>query len=289
MLPRLSIVLSLLVTGLAFTQEPMPTVTDSAGKELTLKKWKIVAGTRKLSWAEGKPESFEIREVGSTSFKDGIITFVAMSRVQEVTWDYEKETMTVRVAGLEKPLIGTTKYKDINVLTIEAEVDQGKSGVADLRFRGGPIKGGIRGIKFPNAKAPEKMPEAGPAFAFTVPPEAKSKAGPAFHQASGFQALYRTSNTEEKLLPYLMFKKTLKVEIANIGRLTVGAYNAKDHTAECELKQKDGMDLSVSLLASFPIDGKPATLLGFVGTVPAGYRLFPIHTISQFEPVVEKK
>ncbi len=289
MLPRLSIVLSLLVTGLAFTQEPMPTVTDSAGKELTLKKWKIVAGTRKLSWAEGKPESFEIREVGSTSFKDGIITFVAMSRVQEVTWDYEKETMTVRVAGLEKPLIGTTKYKDINVLTIEAEVDQGKSGVADLRFRGGPIKGGIRGIKFPNAKAPEKMPEAGPAFAFTVPPEAKSKAGPAVHQASGFQALYRTSNTEEKLLPYLMFKKTLKVEIANIGRLTVGAYNAKDHTAECELKQKDGMDLSVSLLASFPIDGKPATLLGFVGTVPAGYRLFPIHTISQFEPVVEKK
>ncbi|MSR52834.1 MAG: hypothetical protein EXS09_06035 [Gemmataceae bacterium] len=289
MLPRLSIVLSLLVTGLAFTQEPMPTVTDSAGKELTLKKWKIVAGTRKLSWAEGKPESFEIREVGSTSFKDGIITFVAMSRVQEVTWDYEKETMTVRVAGLEKPLIGTTKYKDINVLTIEAEVDQGKSGVADLRFRGGPIKGGIRGIKFPNAKAPEKMPEAGPAFAFTVPPEAKSKGGPAVYQASGFQALYRTSNTEEKLLPYLMFKKTLKVEIANIGRLTVGAYNAKDHTAECELKQKDGMDLSVSLPASFPIDGKPATLLGFVGTVPAGYRLFPIHTISQFEPVVEKK
>ena len=105
----------------------------------------------------------------------------------------------------------------------------------------------------------------------------------------GIQALYRTSNTEEKLLSYLMFKKTLKVELATISHLSVGTYNAKDHTAECELKQKDGMDLSVTLLATFPIDGKPATLLGFVGTVPAGYRLFPVHTITQFEPAVEKK
>lgn len=289
MRPRLSILLSLLVTAPAFTQDSNPIVTDAAGKELTLKKWKIVAGTRKLTWAEEKPEVFEVRELGSTSFKDGIITLVPMSRVQEVNWDYEKETMTVRVAGLEKPLTGTTKYKDINALTIEAEIDQGNSGVADLRFRGGPNKGGIRGIKFPSAKAPEKMPELGTAFAFTVPPEAKSKAGPAVHQASGIQALYRTGNTEEKLLSYVMFKKTLKVELANIGQLTVGTYNAKDHTAECELKQKDGMDLSVTLLATFPIEGKPATLLGFVGTVPAGYRLFPVHTISQFEPVVEKK
>lgn len=289
MQPRLFLILCLLFNSPAFAQDASPIVIDSSGKELTLKKWKIVAGTRKLPWVEGKPEVFEIRELGSTSFKDGIVTLVSLSRIQEVAWDYEKETMTVRVAGLEKPLIGTTKYKDINVLTIEAEVDQGKSGVADLRFRGGPIKGGIRGIKFPNAKAPERMREPGSVFAFTVPPVAKSKAGPAVYQASGIQALYRTSSTEEKPLSYLMFKKTLKVELANISQLTVGTYNAKDHTAECELKQKDGMDLSVTLLTAFPIDGKPATLLGFLGVVPAGYRLFPIYTISQFNPAVEKK
>lgn len=286
---RLSIVLCVLFCRFVFSQEESPTVTDGAGKEFTLKKWKLVAGTRKLSWVDGKPDSFEFRELGSTSYKEGIVTFIPISRLQEVSWDYEKETVALRVAGLDKPLIGTTKYKDINVLTIEAEIDQGKSGIADVRFRGGPIKGGIRGIKFPNAKAPEQLANAGPAFAFSVPPEAKSKTGPVVHQAIGVQSLYRTGNAEEKLLSYLMFKKTLKVELVDIGQLSIGTYNAKDHTAECELKQKDGMDLSVTLLASFPIDGKPATLLGFVGTVPAGYRLFPVHTITQFEPAAVKK
>jgi hypothetical protein len=278
--------IALLVTpfGVLAADEPGPLITDSTGKELTLKRWKITGGTRMLSWLEGKPEAFEVREVGSTNFKDGIVTLVLMSRVENIVWDYEKETMTVHVAGLEKPLVGSTKFRDINTLSFEADVDQGKSGVASLRFRGGLAKGGIRGVKFSNAKAPPGAKPASGGFAFTVPPEAKSKAAPAVHSANGVQALYRLAPGNEKPLSYLMFKKTLQVELADIKELTVGTYNAKDRTAECELKQKDGSELSVTLLGTIQIDGKPATLEGLIGEVPAGYRLFPIHTVSKFEP-----
>ena len=79
--------------------------------------------------------------------------------------------------------------------------------------------------------APGPVP-AGGVFAFTVPPEAKSKAAPAVHQANGVQALYRLAPGNEKPLSYLMFKKTLQVEIADIAGLAVGAYNAKDRTAD---------------------------------------------------------
>jgi len=281
---RLTAIAVLVLPIIVAADEPNPIITDSAGKELTLKRWKITGGTRKLSWVEGKPEAFEVRELGSTSFKDGITTLVPMSRVESVVWDYEKETMTVGVAGLEKPLVGSTKYREINTLTFEADVDQGKSGVASVRFRGGVAKGGIRGVRFPGAKAPSDAKPTGGAFAFTVPPEGKSKAAPAVHNANGVQALYRLAPGNEKPLSYVVFKKTLQVDLADIKELNVGTYNAKDRTAECELKRKDGSELSVTLLGTIQIDNKPAVLEGLIGAVPAGYRLFPIHTFSRFEP-----
>jgi hypothetical protein len=128
----------------------------------------------------------------------------------------------------------------------------------------------------------------GPAFAFTVPPEGKSKAAPAVHSADLVQALYKFG-VDEKPLSYLTFKKTLKVELATIAKLSVGAYSVKDRTAECELKLKDGSELSVTLMTAIQVDGKPATLVGLMGAVPAGYRVFPVHTFSNCQQVAEHK
>jgi hypothetical protein len=264
-------------------EQKFPVVTDAGGKEVVLKKWKMVGGTRQLGWIAAKPEVFDVREVGSTTFKDGVTTFVPVSRVQGIKYEYDKETCAIQIAGLDKPLTGTTKYKDINVITIEAEVDQGKSGVADLRYRGGVIKGGIKEIKFPDAKAPEAPPAKGELFSFLIVPEAKGKSGVVM-TASNVQALYRFGDGSEKPLSWLMFKKTLKVEIADIRSMHVGDFNVKEKTAECEVQLKDGMQLSVTLLTSVSIDGKPATLVGLLGDVPAGWKLFPVHTFQEFQP-----
>lgn len=261
-----------------------PVVTDQAGKDVTLKKYKIVGGLRKMNWVEGKPEAFEIREFNSTTFKDGILTWVPLSRIESIQYDYRKDvaTMSVKVAGIEKPLAGSTRFKDINAITIEAEIDQGAAGVVDLRFRGGLMDGGIKGVKFPNAKPMEKAPE-GAVFSLVVPPEGKGTAGPTVQTVRNIQALYR-AGAEETPLSYLMFKKTLKVELSNIQKMTVSGYNAKDRTAECELKMKDGTDLSVTLLSVITVDGKTLSLMGLLGDVPAGQRLFPVHTFTEFQP-----
>ncbi len=260
-----------------------PILVDASGKELALKKWKIVSGLHKLGWLEGKPAAFEMREFGSTTFKDGVITWIPFKRVEGIRYDYVKETAYVDVAGLAKPLEGTTKYKDINMITIEAEVDQGTSGVADLRYRGGTLKGGFKSVKFPDVKPFEKQPVKGDLFSFLVVPEGKATTA-TVQSVTNVKPLYRFSDGTEKLIPYLIFKKTLKVDFTNIQSIHVGDHNAKEKTAECEVALKDGMPLSVTLLGQIQIDGKNATFIGFLGEAAAGYKLFPIHTIQQFQP-----
>lgn len=262
---------------------PQPVITDAGGKEVTLKKWKIVGGLRKLGWLPDKIDAFEMREFGSTTYKEGVLTLVPMSRIESIRYEYDKETASVQLAGLEKPLQGTTKYKDINMIAIRAEVDQGASGVADLRFVGGLIKGGFKDVKFPGAKAPDGPPAKGDLFSFLVVPDGKGKTGTVV-TALNVQGLYRFSDGSEKLLPWLMFKKTLKIELSDIQKLNVGEYNLKEKTAECDVVKKDGTQLSVTLLGSVTVDGKTATLVGMLGVVDAGWKLFPIHTFTQFQP-----
>ena len=261
------------------------TVIDAAGKEFALQKWKVTGGVRKLAFLEGdakNTEAFELREIGSTTFREGIVTLVPLRRIEAIEYDYDKQMVSVRVAGLEKPLQGTTKFKDINTITLEAEVDQGNAGVAELRYRGGVPKGGIRAVRFAGPKAPEAPPK-GEVFSLTVPPEGKGQ-NPTVQQVTNLQALYRTGGGVEKRLPYLIFKKTLKVELANVRTMHVGDYDVKARTAECEVELKDGSQLSVTLLTSATIDEKPAALLGLIGEVPAGYKLFPIHTVTDWQP-----
>ena len=270
-----------------------PVLVDAGGKEVVLKKWKITGGTKKVAWLADKPECFVVRELGSTSFVDGVQTFIPIQQVQAIRYDYDKLTATIQVAGLEKPLEGSIRFKDMNSLVLDAEIDQGKSGVADLKYRGGVVKVGYKEVKFPDAKAATAPPAKGDPFSFLIVPEGKGKTPHIVMTASNVQALYRFGDGSEKRLSFLMFKKTLKVELATIEKMHVGVYDVKEKTAECEVRLKDGMQLSVSLLTSVTVDGKTATLIGLAGEVPGGWKLFPIHTISEFQPgelkVEEKK
>jgi hypothetical protein len=124
-------------------------IVDSSGKEIALKKWHISAGTRKLAWLEkdgAAPEALAFRETNSTLFKDGVVTLIPLDRLESLTYDVEKQTVTAKVAGLEQALEGSIRYKEINQITIEAEVDKGDAGIVELKFKGGQLKGGIRSV-----------------------------------------------------------------------------------------------------------------------------------------------
>jgi len=280
--------------------EPL-VVIDGAGKEHKLKAWKITAGTRPLGWlaapqpepadkkepAKGKdrprpatgPEALAFREENSTNFVDGILTLIPLDRIRSIDYDPDTDGVSVTVAtGDTKDgdvvLKGTTKYRGINKLTIEAEVDKGDLGVAEIKFQGGVPKGSIRAVRFP---APKVTAEPAAKQTASILTNDKKDRGP--FRAGDVQALYRLADGSERLLPTLYFKKTLKVDLSKLEKVAA-VEGTKGDATEWVVKFRDGEEHTLSLLHHIP-DEKQAQLEGLVGRVPGGYRLFPINLISE--------
>jgi hypothetical protein len=277
-------------------------VVDAAGKEQKLKAWKFTAGTRRLSWlapaAAGKapepkgadkgedtreavpagPEALEMRAEKEIKYLDGVLTLIPFDRLRSITFDNEQETITAHVAtGTkeedEETVTGSTKYKRINKLVIEAEVDKGDLGVAEVKYLGG-VPRGIQAIRFPAPKPTAAPPAGRPALVISADGDQKTT-----HKVTDLQPLYRLENRSEKLLPTLMFKKTLRLDLGKIQKITAAASEREETSWQVTLK--DGGEETLTLLTSIPLDGKKATLEGFVGRVPAGYKLFPVVSIAE--------
>jgi hypothetical protein len=266
-------------------------VIDNVGKEMKLKTWKLTNGTRRLAWLgaaakeadppKGKPtgpEALEFREENSTTFKEGILTLVPVDRLRELEFDNMKETVKLTAATGPKAedtvtLTGLTKYVGINKITIEAEVDKGELGVAEVKLLGGVPKG-VNVVKFPGTA---KIAAAAEGRGATV--TTKDKSGKATHKVTDFQPLYRAAGGET-LNSLVFFKKTLKIDVAKITKFSI---TESGNESVWSVTLKDGSEESLTLLTTPMLDGKQATLIGFVARVPAGYKLFPPHVLEEVE------
>jgi len=280
-------------------------VIDSAGKEQKLKKWTYVAGTRNLAWlapaekepeppkdkdapAKDKPrekpkpvgpEALEFREETSTVYTDGILTLIPLDRLRSIDYDLEKEAVTVHVANGPKPdddvkLTGLTKFLKINKIIIEAEVDKGDLGVAEIKFLGGVQKGGIKGIRYPAPKMDAAAAAGRPAVVVS-----SDRTGKATHKVTDLQPLYRVGEVREQTAPLLFFKKTLKVDVAKIAKIVTSG--PEDDEKGWQIVMKDGNDENLSLLRKVTLNDKAAELIGLVARVPGGYKFFPTHTVAE--------
>jgi hypothetical protein len=273
-------------------------ILDAAGKEQKLKAWKFTAGTRRLGWLApagekapekapagekdaaprrqppAGPEALELRAEMKVEYVEGVLTLVPLDRLRSLDYDNDKETVTARVAvgGSDELLTGTTKYRRINKLVIEAEVDRGEQGVAEIKFLGG-LPRGIRGVRFPPPKAPAAAPAGRPAVAVSADGETKTT-----HKVSDLLPLYRLADGSERLLPTLLFRKTLKLDVAKIAKIAI---TGNENDASWQVTMKGGGDETLTLLQKIPYEGSQATLVGLVGRVPVGYKLFPVAAISE--------
>jgi hypothetical protein len=276
-----SLILILLLAVPAYADDA--TIVDASGKEIALKKWSFAAGVVKPAWL-GK-DALAFRETNSTTFREGVTTYIPLERLESLIYDADKQTVKAKVAGVEAPLEGWTRYQGINLLVIAAEVDKGAAGVVELKYHGGPGKGGIKSITFTGAK-PGEARKGEPVYV-VIGDGKKPEAPQAVHN---LQALYRADKTE-KLLPTLMFKKTYRLDLGQLRKMTI---HEQDKAFECEVTLKDGTSESLTLLTSIPFDVHTATLEGLLAEVPAGYKLFPVHTIAEInreapKPEKEKK
>jgi hypothetical protein len=304
----LLLLFAVVLTARAADEAPKPAeagtlvVLDPAGKEQKLKTWKFTEGVRRLGWlapaksADGKeppkkkeaakdeaataPEALALRTETTIKYAEGVLTLIPLPQLRSLDYDEEMETVTAKAtAGPDRieTLVGTTKYKRINKLVIEAEVDKGALGVAEVKYLGGYPQG-IRGVRFPAAKTATALPEGRRVLVVSDDGEKKTP-----HKVVDLLPLYRMADGSEKLLPTLMFKKTLRVDVGQIKKIVAAASDAWRVTL------KDGNDETLTLLETATFDGKSAKLLGLVGRMPVGYKLIPTAAVAEITFDAEEK
>jgi hypothetical protein len=266
-------------------------ILDGAGKEIPVKNWKFTAGTRPLAWlADAKSkepvaQALEFRENKSTTFANGILTLVPLSSVKKIDYDHDKKDVraTVLIAGgKEEVLAGTTRFVNINKFHFDGEVPSGVSIQGPLSFQDGFLK--VGGVRFPAPKA-NNEPSGRPA---TLIAQDKEKTA---HKIHDLAVLYKTVKGYQNM-PFLLFQKTVKIDTAQIVKMrNLPAKERKGVTNDFEVSMRDGSTQGLTLLEKTTLDEEPATLVGLIGKVPVGYKLFPAHTIAElrFEPAKEKE
>jgi hypothetical protein len=276
-------------------------VVDAAGKEQKIRSWKFTAGTKRLAWlapasksppkesddskpaekpkpTPAGPEALVIREGSKFALEEGVLTFIPLERLRAVEFDTEEKTMTAKVAVSAKPeddlsLTGTTKYARINKLALEADVDKGEDGVASIALQGGGLRNGIKAVRFPAPKASPPAKAGRNAVVETADKDEKQS-----HKVTDLLALYRLADGTEKLLPTLMFKKTLKVDLTKAKKIVGSTEESDDVVWQVTAKDEE---LSLTLMEAMPLDGKSAKLLGLLGRAPAGFKFFPVRSITE--------
>jgi hypothetical protein len=79
-----------------------------------------------------------------------------------------------------------------------------------------------------------------------------------------------------------MFRKTLKLDVNKLKGLKP-ADSDQENGKSWHVTPKEGDEETLSLLTTVPLDGRAADLEGLLGRVPAGYKLFPLHTVAEVQ------
>jgi hypothetical protein len=260
-------------------------VPPTGGKEVRLVDWRFTNGTRLFSLTDATPvkpnakmppleEYLEFREEKSTTFANGILTLIPLSSMRKMNYDRKNKTVAVSVLhdSGEAVLIGTTRFVGINKVTLEANAILDGLGAATVKFHGG-LEMGLRSIIFPDPKA------AAPAKGAVTTIIAEDTEGTK-HVACDLQPLYK-SDGQYRVLPYLMFNKTVRINLDKIAAMrSIASVEKNKISSNFEVTLRDGVKHTLTLLTEIDLsDKKSASLEGLVGRVPAGYKLFPPHTI----------
>ncbi len=280
-------------------EAPPLVVIDSAGKEQKLKSYSFTAGIVRMSWLadpaddeeppakkeKGKPkrpkgpslkegpEALLIRDAEKIAFLEGVTTFVPLSQLKAVDFDAVNKTMSVTAATSKDDvkLTGTTAYKGINKVALEADVDKGAAGVASVVYQGGVVKGNLKGLRFAAAKA-----DAVAGRPATV--ESSDKGAMRTDKVFGLTPVYQMPSGRLQLDPTLLFKKTLRIDVAKVRKIKASKDDAEDIVWNVSLKGDDE-ESGFTLLTAGTIAGQDAKLHGLLARVPEGWRLFPIRRI----------
>lgn len=291
---RACVVFGLVLTGwlvgafsLAADSPAEAVITDAENKEVKVTALKFGTGTRRLAWladpngttddAKKGPLVLEVREPHSTGYEKGILTYVPISSIESIKYDYEKQTSSINVKGLSEPLAGTLQYKGINIFGFTGNADSKATA-----FSGGALKkGNIKAITFTGAI---EVPARKNAAAWQVQIDQDKAMNPTL-KVGELKFLYQFPGGMETLTDTVVTHKSdpLKLDSATKSYTTL-AVDAKSHVVAAEVQIGDA-ERVVIILPTIEKDGKKGTLVGLVGEVDAGWKMFPFHTIKSMKRI----
>jgi hypothetical protein len=282
---------AVLLGTIAGAQDPPPkgeaVVVDVEGHEIKLSNVKFSTGTRRLAWladpkgsteeARKGPLALEIRETQSTTFAKGVVTLIQLAHVESAQYDYEKQLARVRLKGLKEPLTATLQYKGINVLGLSGLVD----GKATTWSAGSQGKSPVKALKSVTFSGASPLPEArstGTTWSVKI---VQPKAGDPTLTVRNLKLLYQFPGGIESLDDAIPVRKGAVLPLnGTVKRFEILATDTNTNLAAAEVETTTGPERVVIVPLTKEQDQKTGTLLGFLGEVEAGWKLFPLHTIK---------
>lgn len=265
------------------TSEGTATVVNSEGGEVKVTGLKFTAGTHRLAWladpkgstedARKGPLAVEVREMQSTTFAKGVVTYVPVSSLESVTYDYDKKFVNFSIKGIKEPLKGTLQYKGLNVLNFDGSVD----GKATKFIAGVPGKSGVKSITFAGAKELTEPKKGGTTWVIQIIQAAENP--PLI--VRNLKLLYHYTGGIEKLEDKIPVRKGESIPLnGTVKRLEILATDPNTNIAAAEIDTATATDKVIAIPLTQEADKRTGTLVGFVGEVDAGWKMFPLHTIK---------
>ncbi len=284
--------------GSASEADPPPraavaVIVDTDGKKYELAEIQWTAGVRRLTWLadpaqpgeDGRlgPLALEIREPNSTTLTKGVLTFVPLRSVERIEYDYDRQFVTYQLNGLQQTVLGTLQYRGINVIEVSGKTTGGEA----VRF-----SGGTRGGKTPAIRTltlarsvPHAVVGGVPWNVQIVQPSAKDPIVP----ARNLKPLIALPGGRQKLLEGLpLHKREPLVFTPQLNRFTLLANDPNTGFAVAEIAVAGQEERLIAIPLTVPVDGQSGTLLGLLGEIDAGWKLFPLHTIRTITPSKRK-
>ncbi|HEV3384878.1 MAG TPA: hypothetical protein VG097_08675 [Gemmata sp.] len=264
--------------------EASVTVLNTDGKESQVTELKFTTGTHRLAWLanpDGKTEddrkgplALEVREIQSTTYTKGVVTYVPISHIESVKYDYDNKVINLSVKGLKGPLKGTLQYKGLNALNFSGKVDDKAT-----TFSAGVIgKSTVKAVTFSGAKALPEAKKTGTTWAIQISQPAEKD--PTL-TVRNLKVLYHYSAGVEKLEDSIPVRKGALLPLnGTVKRFEILATDPNTNIAAAEVDTATSTERIVAIPLIQELDKKTGTLIGFIGEVDVGWKLFPLHTIK---------
>ncbi len=271
------------------------TITNLDGQEYRLTGVNFTTGTRRLAWladpqaatpeARLGPVAVAFREPNSTTYAKGVLTLVPVKHLESVKYDYEREVVTLVIKGAREQLTGSLEYAGVNVLGIVGQAG-GKTTTFTAGVRG---KSAVKSVVFPDPLPVPPVPKeaAGKGWSVRLVQSKKAAALPEPPPliVRNLKTLLALPGGAEKLIDGIPQRKGPPVPFdPNLKQVELLAHDPDRNFAAAEITLATGPEKVIAIPLLADADKQAGTLVGLLGEVDVGYKLFPLHTVRLIVP-----